>query len=154
IKLAVNGKEVSGGTQCVPRKGYICLESEGTECHFRNIRIQELPSTHPSEAETAKLDEGLKSIYSGLDMRGWRMDPGHEGHWTAKNFILEYDGKSTAKDKSLWTEKEYGDFVMVVDWKLPGDPAPRNRPVVLPNGDDAKNDDGSSKVLSIPYAGD
>jgi hypothetical protein len=154
IKLAVNGKEVSGGTECVPRKGYICLESEGSECHFRNIRIQELPSTNPSAAETATLYEGFKSIYSGLDMRGWRMEPGQEGHWTAKNFTLEYDGKSTAKDKSLWTEKAYGDFVMIVDWRLPGKPVPHDRPVVLPNGDDAKNEDGSRKVLSIPYAGD
>src|SRR6516225_2692544 len=38
LKLAVNGKEVSGASHCVPRKGYICLESEGSECHFRNIR--------------------------------------------------------------------------------------------------------------------
>src|SRR5260221_7350083 len=28
LKLAVNGKEVSGGSSCRPRKGYICLESE------------------------------------------------------------------------------------------------------------------------------
>jgi hypothetical protein len=154
IKLEVNGKEVSGGSQSVPRKGYICLESEGSECHFRNIRIQELPSSNPTSAETALLDEGFVSLYSGLDLRGWKMTPGHEGHWKAHDFILEYDGKSEAKDKDLWTEKEYGDFVMVADWKLPGKPAPKNRPVVLPNGDDAKNEDGSNKVLAIPYAGD
>jgi hypothetical protein len=45
LKLSVNGKEVSGGSECKPRKGYICLESEGSECHFRNIRLRELPST-------------------------------------------------------------------------------------------------------------
>ena len=43
IKLEVNGKEVSGGTKCAPRKGYLCLESEGAEIHFRNIRLMELP---------------------------------------------------------------------------------------------------------------
>src|SRR4029079_15975763 len=36
VKLSVNGKEVSGGSECRPRKGYLCLESEGSECHFRN----------------------------------------------------------------------------------------------------------------------
>src|SRR5882762_6361313 len=45
VSLAVNGKVVSGGSNCVPRKGFICLESEGSECHFRNIRIHELPSS-------------------------------------------------------------------------------------------------------------
>jgi 3-keto-disaccharide hydrolase len=154
IKLEVNGKEVSGGSQCVPRKGFICLESEGSECHFRNIRIQELPSTNPTSAEIAMLDVGFVPLYSGLDLRGWKKDAGHEGHWVSKDHILEYDGKSEARDKDLWTEKEYGDFVLVADWKLPGKPVARDRPVVLPNGDDASNPDGSRKVLSIPYAGD
>ena len=154
LKLAVNGKEVSGASKCVPRIGYICLESEGSECHFRNLRIKELPSTGPSGAEKATLDEGLISLYSGLDLRGWRLDPGHAGHWRAKDSVLEYDGKSTAKEKDLWTEKAFGDFVLSVDWRLPGKPAPRKRAVVLPNGDDAKNDDGSAKTIEIPYAGD
>ena len=44
LKLAVNGKEVSGGYDISPRKGYIGLESEGAPTLFRNIRIRELPS--------------------------------------------------------------------------------------------------------------
>ena len=105
-------------------------------------------------AETATLDEGFVSLYSGLDLRGWRSDPGHAGHWRPSDSILDYDGKSTAKEKDLWTEKAYGDFVLIADWRLPGKPAPRPRAVVLPNGDDAKNADGSAKTLEIPYAGD
>jgi hypothetical protein len=54
IKLAVNGKEVSGGTACSPRKGYICLESEGSPVEFRNLRIKELPTTNPKPEEIAK----------------------------------------------------------------------------------------------------
>ena len=42
LRLSVNGKEVTVGKDCVPRKGFICLESEGSECHFKNIRIKEL----------------------------------------------------------------------------------------------------------------
>lgn len=43
VKLAVNGKFVNGVSQASVRKGYLCLESEGAEIHFRNIRILELP---------------------------------------------------------------------------------------------------------------
>ena len=53
ITLAVNGKVVSGGSECHPRKGYICLESEGSPVEFRNLRIKELPSTGATRAETA-----------------------------------------------------------------------------------------------------
>lgn len=43
IKLSVNGKFVNGITNSSQRKGYICLEAEGSEIHFRNIQIIELP---------------------------------------------------------------------------------------------------------------
>ncbi len=43
-KLSVNGKFVNGVSQASVKKGYLCLESEGAEIHFRNIRIMELPS--------------------------------------------------------------------------------------------------------------
>lgn len=42
LKLAINGKVVSGGSMCNPSKGYICLESEGAPIWFKNIRIKEL----------------------------------------------------------------------------------------------------------------
>lgn len=43
VRLWVNGEEVSGGTNCEPRTGYLCLESEGAPVEFRNLRIRELP---------------------------------------------------------------------------------------------------------------
>ncbi len=48
ISLAVNGKIVTRGKNCVPRKGYICLESEGGVVQYRNVRIRELPATEIS----------------------------------------------------------------------------------------------------------
>ncbi|MEM7476186.1 MAG: sulfatase-like hydrolase/transferase [Planctomycetota bacterium] len=43
VRLWVNGEEVSGGTECEPAEGYLCLESEGAPVEFRNLRIRELP---------------------------------------------------------------------------------------------------------------
>jgi Domain of Unknown Function (DUF1080) len=43
VRLWVNGEEVSGGNGGEPRKGYMCLESEGSPIEFKNIRIRELP---------------------------------------------------------------------------------------------------------------
>ncbi len=48
IKLSVNGRVVNGISKSTQRKGYLCLESEGAEIHFRNIQIMELP---PSPAQ-------------------------------------------------------------------------------------------------------
>jgi hypothetical protein len=43
VRLWVNGHEVSGGTNCVPASGHLCLESEGAPVEFRRLRIRELP---------------------------------------------------------------------------------------------------------------
>lgn len=45
VKLSINGKFVNSLSRSSARKGYICLESEGTEIHFRNINIMELPNS-------------------------------------------------------------------------------------------------------------
>jgi hypothetical protein len=43
VRLWVNGEEVSGGTGCEPRTGFLCLESEGSPVEFKQLRIRELP---------------------------------------------------------------------------------------------------------------
>jgi hypothetical protein len=124
IKLSVNGKEVSGGSAANPRKGYICLESEGTECHFRNIRIKELPSTNPKPEEIAPEAEGFVSLYNGLNLDGWTTKKPE--HWKAKDWILEYKGK--ADGSVLETAKSYKDFIMIIDFRGKG-PQPADRDI-------------------------
>jgi hypothetical protein len=55
VKLSVNGKFVNGLRASERKRGYICLEAEGAEIHFRNIRILELPDGITSVAQTAPL---------------------------------------------------------------------------------------------------
>ena len=43
VRLWINGREVSGGRDCQPSKGHLCLESEGAPIEFRDIRVRELP---------------------------------------------------------------------------------------------------------------
>lgn len=55
IKLSVNGKFVNGISQSSQKKGYLCLESEGAEIHFRNINIVELPAGVTTTEQIAPL---------------------------------------------------------------------------------------------------
>jgi 3-keto-disaccharide hydrolase len=154
ITLAVNGKVVSGVSKCNPRKGYLALESEGSECHFRNLRIQELPSSNPKPEETAFDGTGFVRLFNGADLSGWKQDPGHKGHWTPKRGqIIAYDGKSEARDKNLWSEKEYGDFVLICDWRLSAKPKKMKRPVILPSGEYVMEGD-KPKEVEVNDAGD
>tara|TARA_B100000902_G_C27249501_1_gene884455 strand:- start:437 stop:1183 length:747 start_codon:yes stop_codon:yes gene_type:complete len=49
VKLSINGKFVNGIREADLRKGYLCLESEGAEIHFRKVQIMELPSGRAEE---------------------------------------------------------------------------------------------------------
>ena len=55
VKLSVNGKFVNGISHVQYKKGYLCLESEGAEIHFRNMKIMELPPGITSVEQTAPL---------------------------------------------------------------------------------------------------
>lgn len=57
VKLAINGKFVNSIRDSSVRQGYLCLESEGAEIHFRNIRILELPPGITTPEQTAKVIE-------------------------------------------------------------------------------------------------
>jgi hypothetical protein len=96
IKLSVNGKEVSGVSKCNPRKGYLALESEDAECHFKNIKIKELPTTKPKPEECADEDDGYVSLFSGLDLKGWTAE---NGKWKASGGRLIAAGEVPAKSK-------------------------------------------------------
>ncbi len=124
IKLHVNGREVSGVSQCRPRKGYLALESEGAECHFRNLKIKELPSTNPKPDEVAGVAQGFTNLFTGLDLSGWKADEEVRNHWQPRDWILHYDGQGSA----LQTEKMYGNAEFIADFRFPakkdGTPAP------------------------------
>lgn len=55
VKLSINGRFVNSIRNASTRKGYLCLESEGAEIHFRTIRILELPPGITSAEQTARL---------------------------------------------------------------------------------------------------
>jgi hypothetical protein len=119
IKLAVNGHFVSSVSKCKPRKGYLALESEGSECRFKNLKIKELPSTNPKKDEICDVAQGHKALYTGLDLSGWKAADEVKKHWQARDTVLHYDGKGEAKDNALRTEKEFADSEYVVDFRAP-----------------------------------
>ena len=136
LRLSVNGKEVTIASGASPRKGYLMLESEGAECHFRNIRLRELPSTNPKPGEIAQSADGFVPLFTGIDLAGWKVPAGDSGHWKIAGDVIDYDAKSEAPgDKSLWTEREFSDYTLVVDWRIKETPYtnPRARKI-LPDG--------------------
>ena len=107
IRLAVNGKEVTRGHGCSPSRGYICLESEGGQVDYRNLRIRELPDTSLAPGETAIANRGYRTLYTGVDLSGWKTS----GDWKVQDWRLTH-GAGAA---SLETEASFDHFGFVVD---------------------------------------
>jgi hypothetical protein len=148
----VNGKEVTVAKAASPRKGYLMLESEGSEAHFRNLRIKELPSTNPQPEEIANEAEGFVPLFTGVDLRGWKVPDGDNGHWKVVGEVIDYDAQSEATgDKNLWSEREFGDFQLIVDWRIKETPYVNPRVYnVLPDGSEEVDADGNPKPYPQP----
>jgi len=59
--------------------------------------------------------------------------------------IIDYDGK----DGDLWSQKEFGDFVVQVDWRWSRKPVEVERPIIKPDG----SQEGTMKVLEAGDSG-
>lgn len=157
LELEVNGASVTKASDLSQRKGYICLQSEGSKVEFRNIRLTPLAAGTLSNGQAAQADEGLRSIFDGLDFAGWQFHEAFEGHWVAKDGVVSCDGKirrAKGESRDLWTEREYGDFVLVADWRLTKKPEPRKLPTFTPDGMYVLGPDKKPVLRELADAGD
>ena len=115
ISLAVNGKVVTRGKECVPRKGYICIESEGGVVHYRNMRITELADTPIKKEHVAIADRGYRCMYDGIDLQQWD----HEGDWKPRDWKLHHTGAAGV----LTSKEEFGEVDVIFDVLLANDEA-------------------------------
>lgn len=149
IKVVLNGKTVVNAdlnkvldpTTLLHHPGMLrdtghigLLGHEPTEVDFRNIAIKDLSRPHPDNVPPP----GFKALFNGRDLKGWRGfagDPPTRAkmteaewdaavkqatkeafkHWRVENGVITYDGKNN----NLCTVKDYGNFELLVDWKIP-----------------------------------
>jgi len=95
---------------------------------------------------------GFVALFNGKDFSGWKVPEGDGGHWKVINGVFDYDAESEAKgDKSLWTERQFRDFVVQVDWRIKETPYVNpNVPYILPDGTHARDIHGKEMKLALP----
>jgi hypothetical protein len=103
-------------------------------------------------ADDAAAPPGFVSLFNGRDLSGWRIPEGDGGHWKVAGGVIDYDAESQASgDKSLWSQEEYGDFVLRVDWRIKETPYVNpNVPYILPDGTHARDVAGQPLKLALP----
>ncbi|MFT5470820.1 MAG: hypothetical protein ACI8UO_005951, partial [Verrucomicrobiales bacterium] len=123
------------------KTGRIQFAGHSDPAQFRNIKLADftpsapLPKTEKDNTPPA----GFAAVFNGKDLDGWKglahgnanerralegdalkeaqaaADEVMNAHWSAVDGVLTYDGTG----KSLCTAKDFGDFEMYIDWKIP-----------------------------------
>jgi hypothetical protein len=102
----------------------------------------------------ANEDDAFVSLFNGQDFANWQVPEGDNGHWKILDGVIDYDACSEAKtkDKNLWTDKEYGDFILKIDWRLKQTTGLYPMPVVLADGTHKLDDQGREIKIPTPNA--
>lgn len=133
------------------RSGHITFCGHGDRVQYKNITIDTdinpAPKPPAPAEEVTAPDSGYKKIYNGKDLSGWLHGAGDLAHWQPQGEVIHYTGKSQSKEKNLWTEKEYGDTTLYVDWRWAG-PASRKakRPLLDPTTGETKLDENGKPI--------
>ncbi len=101
----------------------------------------------------AEPPQGFTSLFNGKDLTGWKVPEGDNGHWRVVDAVMDYDAQSESseKDKSLWSQKEYKDFTLLMDWRIKDTPYLNARvPIVLPDGSHKLGPDGKEITIAVP----
>ncbi|MBC8357285.1 MAG: DUF1080 domain-containing protein [Planctomycetes bacterium] len=98
----------------LPARGPIHLQTHGGEIRWRNIHVRDIPIDE-ANARLRGNDEaaGFSSIFNGNDFSGWT--------GAVENYEVR-DGAIVCKEGhggNLFTEEEYADFAVRVEFKLP-----------------------------------
>jgi len=108
-------------------------------------------TTGAPRAEVAG-ETGFTSLFNGRDFTGWKVPEGDNGHWKVLDGVIDYDAQSEAPgDKNLWTEKEYGDFTLRLEWRIKETPFINPRvPIIKPDGSHKLDASGKEIQIAVP----
>ncbi|MDA1230632.1 MAG: DUF1080 domain-containing protein [Planctomycetota bacterium] len=93
-------------------RGQIELQNHGNALYFREIHIREIPVSEANESLSAQ-GAGFERIFNGQDFTGWT--GAMENYQIIDGGIVCQEGKGG----TIFTKKEYADFVARMEFKLP-----------------------------------
>lgn len=135
VTQTADGKGRDAHPGLARRTGHLGWLGHGDLAEFRNIRLK--PLEPYTDGEQNVPPPGFTALFNGRDLTGWKglvgnpisrakmtpeqlaaaqrtADEQMRAHWTVRDGVICFDGKGSA----LCTARDYGDFELLVDWKI------------------------------------
>ena len=96
--------------------------------------------------------EGFVTLFNSKDLDGWATRQANNDDWSVVNGVIDCNPRGEAQgDRNLWTTKEYGDFELLVDWRIKESPYVNWKArIILPDGTYKKDDSGNIITVTAP----
>ncbi len=111
-----------------------------------------LLSLASAAVQAAEPPPGHVSLFNGRDFSGWKVPEGDGGGWSIVDGVIDCNALSRASgDKNLWTEREFGDFELILEWRIKETPfVNKNVPLIKLDGTYKKDARGEVIHLAVP----
>jgi len=98
-------------------RGPIIIQGDYGPIAVRNVRIK--PFTAGEETKLNVPPAGFTALFNGEDLTGWRVHPKVRQMWSIEDGVLKSPGLLEEWGADLVTEKEFRDYVLMVDFRMP-----------------------------------
>jgi hypothetical protein len=95
--------------------------------------------------------EGFVSLFNGINLEDWTVRDPENRDWQVIEGVIDCEPHEGPGDRNLWTTRSYGDFGLLVDWRIKKSPyINRTAKVILSNGKYKKDESGKDILIEVP----
>jgi hypothetical protein len=119
--------------------------------------FQRLPGFEPVPFEkmglrgAASVAEGFVALFNGVDLDGWELWQADNRDWRVVDGIIDCDPQESPGDRNLWTTRSFGNFELLVDWRITQAPYTNHAAkAILPDGTYQRDASGNEIAVAVP----
>jgi len=76
----------------------------------------------PVSEQSQAVPEGFVPLFNGIDLDGWEIRQPENRDWQVVDGVIDCNAHEAPGDRNLWTAGSYGDFELLVDWRIKESP--------------------------------
>jgi hypothetical protein len=121
--------------------GCICTSGQGG---------QQASNQAVSATAEVEVPKGFVPLFNGSNLDGWEVRDEENQDWRVMDGVIDCDPHPGSGDRNLWTTRGFGDFELLVDWRIKAAPYTNlGAKVILPNGTYKKDAMGADLQIAV-----